>query len=81
MRTKQDLAQPSSEISASLAAPDPGRQENHQQAGALETKSQDDHDLHGVQGKPVPGSAITMPINEVRAEHWQGRAEAADTPG
>lgn len=25
--------------------------------------------LHGVQGKPVPGSALTMPINEVRAEH------------
>lgn len=25
--------------------------------------------LHGVQGKPVPGSALTTPINEVRAEH------------
>jgi len=37
MRTKQGLAQPSGEIRASLAAPDPGRQESHHQAGALGT--------------------------------------------
>lgn len=43
MRTKQGLAQPSGEISASLAAPDPGRQENQHQAGPLETTFQDDH--------------------------------------
>lgn len=46
-----------------------------------QVSGQSQGDPLGAQGKPVPGSAIMMPINEVRAELWQGRAEAADAPG